>query len=38
MYYITHEISRGLDGIGISLKQSIGTVAPYHLIRTVAQL
>ena len=36
MYNIIHEISHGLDGIGISLKQSIRTVAPYHLIRMVA--
>ena len=36
MYYIIHEISQGLNGIGIYLKQSTRTVAPYHLIRMVA--
>ena len=36
MYYITHEISHDLNGIGIPQKQSIRTVALYYLIRTVA--
>ena len=36
MYYIIHEISQGLNGIGLFLKQSIRTVAQYHLIRMVA--